>query len=254
MKETIYTIPVTEAFSVDCECPMCLLEKDCEEKSVEYFLGPSLMEPDVRIETNKKGFCKRHYELMYIKKANQLGLGLMIDTHLCEKNALLNKVYAKYGGKSKKETQASLLKRMTSKSNSTEVLVDNLINEIDSILASCIICEKINYTMDKFIDVILYLYFHETDFQKIFQSKKGFCLKHLRMLLEGGKKHLNTRQLAVFTENLMTMELENLNRIQEEVNWFTKKFDYKNKDKPWGNSKDSLSRAIEKITGYCKLV
>ena len=31
MKEKIYTIPVTDAFREDCECPLCTLEKKLEE-------------------------------------------------------------------------------------------------------------------------------------------------------------------------------------------------------------------------------
>lgn len=49
MKETIYTIPVNEAFEKPCECPMCNLENRFENDRVNYYLGPSLMgagEPD----------------------------------------------------------------------------------------------------------------------------------------------------------------------------------------------------------------
>ena len=46
MKEKIYTIPVTEAFQQDCECPLCLMEEKLEEEALEYTLGASMMEPD----------------------------------------------------------------------------------------------------------------------------------------------------------------------------------------------------------------
>jgi len=38
MKEKIYTIPVTDAFNTDCECPMCVLEKKLEDENIEYVL------------------------------------------------------------------------------------------------------------------------------------------------------------------------------------------------------------------------
>ena len=44
---------------------------------------------------------------------------------------------------------------------------------------------------------------------------------------------------------------ENYQRLQEEVTWFTDKFDYRNKDKPWGNSQDAVERAINKLRGKC---
>lgn len=84
MKESIYTIPVTEAFEVKCECPICELESRFEKESVDYYLGPSLMEPENRIETNETGFCARHFELMYNTQANRLGLGLILETYLQE--------------------------------------------------------------------------------------------------------------------------------------------------------------------------
>ena len=42
---------------------------------------------------------------------------------------------------------------------------------------------------------------------------------------------------------------ENYQRLQEEVTWFTDKFDYRNKDKDWGNSKDSIQRCMQKFGG-----
>ena len=46
MQETIYTIPVTDAFSTECECPLCELYKKFEADNVNYYLGPYLMKPD----------------------------------------------------------------------------------------------------------------------------------------------------------------------------------------------------------------
>ena len=92
MKETIYTIPVNEAFEKDCECPVCELKSRFESDTVQYFIGPSLMEPDTRIETNDKGFCARHFEMMYQTKANRLGLGLMLDTYMQEQTERLRKM------------------------------------------------------------------------------------------------------------------------------------------------------------------
>jgi hypothetical protein len=100
---------------------------------------------------------------------------------------------------------------------------------------------------------VLYLWFKEKEFRDLFNSKKGFCLKHVRLLLEGVKEYLNAREAAVFVKSLFELQLENMKRIQEEVSWFTKKFDYRYNDAPWGNSKDAVLRSIHKITGHCEL-
>ena len=50
MKEQLYTIPVNEAFAVPCECPVCAMRHRLKENAIEFTLGPSYMEDDVRME------------------------------------------------------------------------------------------------------------------------------------------------------------------------------------------------------------
>jgi len=256
MKEKIYTIPVTEAFSVECECPLCVLHKKLEDENLVYILGPSLMEPDGRIETNEKGFCQRHFEKLYNRQENRLGLGLIIDTHMQEQNKNIQKTYDEAKVLLRKDSNLSTMQnftqRFTSSKKGEKNGVDLLIDALDRLENKCAICDKLERTMDRYIDVILYLYFEEQDFARIFDSKKGFCLMHFKDLLVGAKNHLSPKQAAIFTDKLAKMELENLERIQKEVNWFTKKFDYRYNDAPWENSKDSLPRSIEKLVGYCE--
>ncbi len=257
MKEKIYTIPVSDAFAADCECPLCVLEKKLEDESIDYALGPSLMEPDKRQETNELGFCKTHFEAMYNKQANRLGLALMIDTFLQEKNTRIKKIYDSKAASLEKDSSTGLMKnisrKLSSKQSDTEKLVQELVSELDSIEKNCAICSKLEHTIDRYVDVIFYLYFKEPDFREKFHSKKGFCLKHLKLLLNSTKKYLNTSQTAIFTKNIMDMQLSNLDRIEKEVDWFTKKFDYRFNDAPWENSKDSVIRSIQKIRGNCDL-
>ena len=65
MNQHIDTIPVWDAYKTDCECPLCVLAKKNEEEYVDNFLGASVMEPDRRVEVNEKGFCRRHFEMMF---------------------------------------------------------------------------------------------------------------------------------------------------------------------------------------------
>lgn len=60
MKEQLYTIPVNDAFAVDCECPVCSMYDSLEKDAIEFTMGPSYMEDDIRMETNKIGFCTHH--------------------------------------------------------------------------------------------------------------------------------------------------------------------------------------------------
>jgi hypothetical protein len=258
LKERIYTIPVSEAFREDCECPMCLLEKRLEDDALEYTLGPSMMESDSRIETNRKGFCNRHFTKLYNKQKNRLALGLVIDTHLMEQNGILRKMFEKSLPGIRKEAASGVMEQVVQsfkKSKSeTNVFIQSMIDKLSELEKTCTICEKINFNMEKFTDVILYLFFKEPDFKELFLKKKGFCLFHVRRLLEGSLKYLNLRERNAFVVALMEMELVHLDRIKEEVNWFTQKFDYKNEKEPWKNSQDAIPRSIEKISGPSDLM
>ena len=50
------------------------------------------MEPENRIETNETGFCAKHFKQMYDTRANRLGLGLILHTHLHEQNQKLDRM------------------------------------------------------------------------------------------------------------------------------------------------------------------
>ena len=56
MKETICTIPINDIFMPKDGCPVCRMEKMLEEQYVKFVTGDAMMEPNIRIETNKKGF------------------------------------------------------------------------------------------------------------------------------------------------------------------------------------------------------
>ncbi len=241
MKEKIYTIPVNEAYDLDCECPLCELEKKLEAESVEYALGAAMMEPDFRIESNEKGYCNHHFRLMFGAQ-NKLPLALVLDTHLDELRKKLEKL---------KKTAASLENEKGGlfKKNS-----DKAIAEISEILAknekSCMVCEKVNHTVERYIDVLLYMWANDEEFRAKFERSKGVCLKHFKMLADNCTKSIKGDKASKFIGTLINKEITELSRIQEDIHKFTLKFDYRNKDMEWGTAKDAPIRTIEKIAGY----
>lgn len=256
MKEKIYTIPVTEAFEQDCECPVCLLQSKLEREYTDYYLGPALMEPDSRIDTNKRGFCRRHFELLYNRQENRLGLALETHTHLKEKSGEIKELSkAILDAANDKNTSGSIFTSLAGKfsaktqsESSPSAKLADLLSRIES---SCTICDRLEKTMDRYLDVIMYLWSKEADFRKVFAEKKGFCLIHLNMLIAAAEKYLNAAERKKFQSLLMQLQIENLERIEQELEWFTKKFDYRYNDAPWNNSKDALPRSIQKLKGYC---
>ena len=92
MRYHIDTIPVWDAAKIDGECLLCALQRRVELQQIEYSLGASVMEPDVRIQVNKKGFCQHHQRMLF-KGDNRLGHALMLESHLTETRGKLNKAF-----------------------------------------------------------------------------------------------------------------------------------------------------------------
>ncbi len=239
MKEKIYTIPVNEAFDTDCECPFCLLERNLETEAVEYALGAAMMEPDNRIESNDKGFCARHFRMLY-DYPNSLGLALVLETHLEEIRKKLSKTYKKVPAVS-----GGLFKKNPSKTAAAD-----LCETLSSIRKNCVICEKKDHTLKRYASVALQLWADEPVFRKKFEDSKGVCLKHFELLCELAPKTLSSQQTGEFISFLCAKEKQELERIQEDIHKFTLKFDYRNADMPWGTAKDAPVRCVEKINGY----
>ena len=76
MEEKLFTIPLTEAFEADDECPFCFVERKIEHELLDFVLGSAstYMESDVRSETDSEGFCKEHFKKMF-DYGNSLGNG-----------------------------------------------------------------------------------------------------------------------------------------------------------------------------------
>src|SRR5689334_3495837 len=115
MKEKIYTIPVTDAFRQDCECPMCLLDRDLEERYINDILNHSVMDTHTRLETNKYGFCRMHHEKMYSKQFNRLQHGLLLDSCLHDQNSMLARQCEAFLNKREDKPDPVLTKLLPSK-------------------------------------------------------------------------------------------------------------------------------------------
>ena len=242
MKETIYTIPVNEAYSDDCECPLCELEKKLEQEAVQYSLGAAMMEPDYRILSNEKGYCNRHYNMMF-NTENKLALALVLDTHLMEVRNTIEDL--KKMSELKSPSKMKLIKK-----GGIYDAIDKISDTLGKTECGCVTCDKINHTMDRYIDVLLYMWSNDDEFKEKFAASKGVCLKHFKMLAEGAKASIKGADVADFINVLIDKEISELSRIQDDIHKFTLKFDYRNHDMPWGTAKDAPKRTIEKLSGY----
>ena len=232
MKEKLYTIPVSDAFSAPCECPLCKMKKELETDAIEYTLGPSYMEDDIREVTNKMGFCSNHVQLLY-QNQNRLGLALMLKTHM---DKTINDLSALSEGGAK--VKSSLFKKTVEENN-----VSDYIQKLDT---TCFVCDRIENTFKRYIITVIHMYKTEPDFKNKFKASLGMCTTHYGMLYDAALTNLSSGLLEEFLKDLNNIYIENMKRVREDLDWFITKFDYRFANEPWKNSKDALPRAMIK--------
>lgn len=231
MKENIYTIPINDAFSSDCECPICEFLRNEEKNRIEYSLGASMMEPDERIVSNKLGYCQRHTQMMY-DYGNKLSHALVLETRI---NHLIDEIIHT------KSTLKKHKKGFLSSKKEPEIFANS---------KTCVVCERLDKITDAFVSNIFHMYKKDNDFKEKFFSCKGFCITHFEMLANSANQYLNTDEAYDFLNRLCEFETENLKRVKDDVIWFTKKFDYRYKNEDWKNSKDAVIRGGLKISMF----
>ena len=239
MREQIDTIPVNEAFQSGDECPFCYLERMAEQKAIRYVLGPgaSYMEPDVRGVTDRKGFCGSHLKKMY-DYGNALGNALIMQTY-----------YAGLLEELELEAQAFRLpdKRplLGRRKDAQDEHILTWARERES---TCYLCDKLQYNMDRYFTTFFAL-LKEEEFRARVEGSKGFCMRHFVQLMETAHEKLPNAQREWFYTTVIRLMRENLARVKGDIDWFVGMFDYRQAGRDWKNSKDAVSRGMEKLQG-----
>ena len=86
-------------------------------------------------------------------------------------------------------------------------------------------------------------------FKKKILEGKGFCLQHFGDICEASETRLNDKEKKDFYPAMFELMEKNMERIQEDVSWLIDKFDYRNKDADWKNSRDAVQRGMQKLKG-----
>lgn len=226
--EKIYTIPVNEAFSEsaespECGCPFCTIFNKLEDNELDLILGAAMMEPDTRIQTNKQGFCRTHYDMMFVRK-NRLGMALMLESHLNE------------------------LREETTRSGITGILTKPGVKaskRIGELETTCYVCGRIDFHFKHMIETAVLLWDGDPDFPAKFDRQPYFCLPHFKMMLDYAQYRLPKKKYADFAKQAEAVEFKYFDKLREDISWFCKKFDYRYEDEPWKDSKDAVERAIK---------
>ena len=250
MRYHIDTIPVWDAMKLDGECLMCALERKTELSEAERYLGASVMEPDVRVKVNDRGFCRKHHAMLF-SMSNRLGHALMLESHTIEIREKLAKISEKLGKTAVQLKDAGIGDKLSGKTKTAAAEILKQAQALEAMADSCLMCDTIKENMDRYIHTFFHLYQNDGEFRSRFEKSKGLCLHHLGRLLEAATEELGAKELGRFTETVMQLEKENMDRIQEDISWFIKKFDYRYENESWKNSKDAVERTVNKVRGWC---
>ncbi len=220
MKEDIRTIPINDIFSEKKGCPFCTMEHMLEDIQVSYIVGDAMMEPNTRIDTNKKGFCHRHFSMMQ-KEGKKLPNALILESHLQE---IINSI-----PKGKKPDKKFLEK-------------------IRELTKSCYVCDRIENNMVHLMQIVFTEWKKGNEFVSLYRDQPFICLEHYGKVVEQAGSNLKGKDLQEFYEVTTKLFKEYLEDLKRDTTYFCSMFDYRNQGKDWGKSIDVIERNIEFLT------
>ncbi|MDP4120456.1 MAG: DUF6062 family protein [Bacillota bacterium] len=225
MREDICIIPINDVFLPKDGCPICRMHDMLEARGVEYITGSAMMEPDVRIKTNEKGFCFSHFQKM-LTTGKRLPNGLLVQSHLDE----IQEKYLPLNIKGKPDKKQ--------------------ITELNAVQKSCFICEKIEKEMEHMRSIIFSKWQSDPDFKALYSEQETFCLSHYVWLMDGAiNKGVSSKILPEFYSTTATISGRVLKKLREDIAAFCGSYDYKNSGCDVEAVKDSIERSIEFLTG-----
>lgn len=223
MKENICTIPINDIFMPKDGCPICRMYSMLEERYVEYITGAAMMEPSVRIETNKKGFCHKHFQQM-VQNGNRLSNALILESHLQE---ILD------------------LRMPSQKKNKPD---KKLLSSLDELFNTCYVCDRIEHDMHHFFATIFVQFQKDEEFKNLYKEQPYICLEHYSMLMKAANKGISSKIMAEFYKVTTSLTENYLQSLKNDITHFCSMFDYRNNGGDWGNSKDAIERSVLFLT------
>ena len=101
--------------------------------------------------------------------------------------------------------------------------------------------------MERYAYTVAEMFLNEKEFPGVLKETNGFCLPHYNLLLryashagKAGEEYLRV---------LVARQRDGMKRLCNELERFTRRFDYRSSDKQSGTNNDALARAINKLEG-----
>lgn len=216
MREDICSIPVNDVFLPRDGCPFCRMRDMLEDRMASYITGAAMMEPDVRIETNRLGFCTEHFNQI-LARGSRLSVALILESLL---QTVKDEVFpeGKFQGK-------------------------KVVAAVHSREEHCFVCENIEKNTNHLLDSMMKLWQSDEEFRRLYSQQQYICLPHYGMVIQAAMK-MPKKNFALFEQETTRLAKKYLEELSGDVTHFCRMFDYRNAGGDWGNSKDAIERAI----------
>ena len=234
MKEHIYAFEINDGFDKkDGTCPFCSIFSKLEETELDLILGASMMEPDVRVTTNRLGFCRGHYDDMMAMK-NRLSLALMLESHLDTVAELFPDEEPVAGRKSKLRKYAGTTPASDARRQAK----------------SCFVCSRVAGFEEKYLDNTVHLWKKDQAFRALFAAQPWFCLDHYAGLMDQGQQQLSEDSFSTFSAALNAIMSRYVKKLREDVTGFCRTFDYRSGSTPMTeDQRSAVSRSADFLSG-----
>jgi hypothetical protein len=163
---------------------------------------------------------------MMLKKKNRLSIALMLESHLDEMEKQVFAGLPLVGKGSRKQAKSA-----------------------GKAAETCYVCAQLDGAMEKMLATVCRTWEAQRDFRALFEKQDCLCLPHFSALVAAAGGSMSKKAQPEFAKEASKLARSYLTTLREDVHHFCRMYDHSNAgSNDWGNSKDSIERAIWYLT------
>ena len=225
---------VHDAYREDVECPLCFLRASAERALLSSLQHSRAMQPDVRVRTNREGFCPAHLRRLYAGE-NKLGLALTAHTRLqhvlpdavC---ALTDALRAAGGREARKAA-------------------DRAAGLLSAAASTCYVCGLLRQDEERYVFTVLYLWGKDPEFPDVYRVSRGFCIPHFGAMTEAAARTLRPDRLRGWLADSVVLLRRSLEALEKDLHAFTQLHQAANREPGTDAERTALARTLQKLVG-----
>lgn len=181
-----------------------------------------MMEPDVRVETNRLGFCHQHFEQI-LQRGSRLSVALILESLLDE------------AGKDILPEDDKLAPK-------------KILAAADRRAHSCFVCENVEKNMQHLSATVIKLWQSEPEFRTLYSRADAHLACRITASFWLLRRKCRVKTFSRLRQKPSALQKTISDTVKADTTHFCRMFDYRNAGGDWGNSRDAIERAITYLT------